>query len=153
VFSRVLTEDWALSWHDRIPSSTVSIVVSVLSRPKASIRSLPGLNLHCGIELANGFSSSPSIEQRRLLAAQMAGGPHLSERYPIDDDFIAALRQTPPANGSRSFRSAGDVTAGASASSTSCSCRSRNYERALHAAQDVHLIRDNFNQASAIRSC
>jgi lysyl-tRNA synthetase class 2 len=55
----------------------------------------------CGVEIANGFGElTDAAEQRRRLAAEMAEKERIyRERYPIDDDFIAALRTMPPACG------------------------------------------------------
>jgi lysyl-tRNA synthetase class 2 len=55
----------------------------------------------CGVEVANGFGElTDPVEQRRRLAAEMAEKERIyRERYPIDDDFIAALRIMPPACG------------------------------------------------------
>jgi lysyl-tRNA synthetase class 2 len=55
----------------------------------------------CGIELANGFSElTDAAEQRRRLEAQMREKERLyGARYPLDDDFLAALAQMPPAAG------------------------------------------------------
>lgn len=55
----------------------------------------------CGIELANGFGElTDPIAQRANLEAQMALKEQLyGERYPIDEDFIAALAHMPPASG------------------------------------------------------
>jgi len=55
----------------------------------------------CGIELANGFGElTDAAEQRRRLEAQMAEKARLyGERYPIDEDFLAALAAMPPASG------------------------------------------------------
>jgi lysyl-tRNA synthetase class 2 len=54
-----------------------------------------------GVELANGFGElTDPVEQRRRLAAEMAQKERIyAERYPIDDDFIAALRSMPAASG------------------------------------------------------
>ncbi|MBU1212190.1 MAG: EF-P lysine aminoacylase GenX [Alphaproteobacteria bacterium] len=50
-----------------------------------------------GIELANGFAENTDAEQvRRGLDAEMAEKQRLyGERYPVDDDFIAALSMMP----------------------------------------------------------
>jgi lysyl-tRNA synthetase class 2 len=105
VFSRVLSEKiepylgtGRITILDEYPS-----VMSVLAKPKAS-DPLVAERFEifiCGVELANGFSElTDPIEQRRLLAAQMAEKDRIyHERYPIDDDFIAALRAMPPASG------------------------------------------------------
>ena len=55
----------------------------------------------CGIELANGFGElTDPEEQRRRLNAEMAKKEaRYGERYPLDDDFLAALSHMPPASG------------------------------------------------------
>jgi lysyl-tRNA synthetase class 2 len=55
----------------------------------------------CGVELANGFGElTDPAEQRRRFEADMAEKLRLyGRRYPIDDDFIAALSHMPPASG------------------------------------------------------
>jgi lysyl-tRNA synthetase class 2 len=55
----------------------------------------------CGVELANGFGElTDPIEQRQRLEAEMAKKQQLyGERYPIDEDFLAALALMPPASG------------------------------------------------------
>jgi lysyl-tRNA synthetase class 2 len=55
----------------------------------------------CGVELANAFGElTDADEQRRRLEAEMAEKQRrYGERYPIDQDFIAALAQMPPAAG------------------------------------------------------
>ncbi len=55
----------------------------------------------CGVELANGFNElTDANEQRTRFEADMALKKDLyGESYPIDDDFIAALGQMPPACG------------------------------------------------------
>ncbi len=55
----------------------------------------------CGVELANGFDElTDVVEQRRRLEAQMAEKQRIyGERYPIDEDFLAALALMPPASG------------------------------------------------------
>jgi lysyl-tRNA synthetase class 2 len=55
----------------------------------------------CGVELANAFGelTDPS-EQRRRFEAEMAEKMRVyGERYPVDDDFLAALAQMPEASG------------------------------------------------------
>lgn len=55
----------------------------------------------CGVELANAFGelTDPS-EQRRRLEAEMEEKARIyGERYPIDEDFLAALASMPPASG------------------------------------------------------
>jgi lysyl-tRNA synthetase class 2 len=55
----------------------------------------------CGVELANGFGElTDAAEQRRRFEAQMAEKARLyGERYPVDEDFLAALAVMPPASG------------------------------------------------------
>jgi lysyl-tRNA synthetase class 2 len=55
----------------------------------------------CGVELANGFGElTDALEQRRRFEAAMAEKERIyGERYPIDDDFIAALGMMPRASG------------------------------------------------------
>ena len=55
----------------------------------------------CGVELANGFGElTDATEQRRRLEAEMVRKHRLyGERYPIDEDFLAALALMPPACG------------------------------------------------------
>jgi lysyl-tRNA synthetase class 2 len=55
----------------------------------------------CGVELANGFGElTDAAEQRRRFVADMDEKQRLyGRRYPIDEDFIAALAHMPPASG------------------------------------------------------
>jgi lysyl-tRNA synthetase class 2 len=55
----------------------------------------------CGVEIANGFAElTDPVEQRRRLEARMAEKARIyGERYPIDEDFLAALSVMPPASG------------------------------------------------------
>ena len=55
----------------------------------------------CGVELANGFGElTDAGEQRRRFASEMTEKERVyGERYPIDEDFLAALDQMPPASG------------------------------------------------------
>lgn len=55
----------------------------------------------CGVEVANGFAElTDADEQRRRFEAQMAEKARIyGERYPIDEDFLAALSLMPPASG------------------------------------------------------
>ena len=55
----------------------------------------------CGIELANGFGElTDAREQRARFEAEMAEKERIyGERYPIDEDFLAALDVMPPACG------------------------------------------------------
>jgi lysyl-tRNA synthetase class 2 len=55
----------------------------------------------CGVELANGFGElTDAAEQRARFAADMDLKQQLyGERYPLDEDFLTALRAMPPASG------------------------------------------------------
>ena len=55
----------------------------------------------CGVELANAFGElTDADEQRRRFEEDMALKARLyGERYPIDEDFLAALRDMPEASG------------------------------------------------------
>jgi lysyl-tRNA synthetase class 2 len=55
----------------------------------------------CGVELANGFAElTDAAEQRRRFEADMAEKERLyGERYPLDEDFLAALARMPEASG------------------------------------------------------
>ncbi len=55
----------------------------------------------CGVELANGFGElTDPIEQRaRLLEAMDEKERRYGARWPIDEDFLAALAHMPPASG------------------------------------------------------
>lgn len=55
----------------------------------------------CGVELANGFAElTDSAEQRRRFMAEMNEKERVyGERYPIDEDFLAALGSMPEASG------------------------------------------------------
>ena len=55
----------------------------------------------CGVELANGFGElTDPAEQRRRFEHEMDEKQRVyGERYPIDEDFLAALGHMPPASG------------------------------------------------------
>ena len=55
----------------------------------------------CGVELANGFGElTDAVEQRRRFEAEMAEKARVyGERYPLDEDLLAALALMPPASG------------------------------------------------------
>jgi elongation factor P--(R)-beta-lysine ligase len=77
--------------------------LAALARPKpGDARVAERFELYaCGVELANAFGElTEPAEQRRRLEAEMAEKQRIyGERYPIDDDFIAALAYMPPASG------------------------------------------------------
>ena len=55
----------------------------------------------CGVELANGFGELTNpVEQRRRFDLEMDEKERVyGERYPLDEDFLAALANMPPASG------------------------------------------------------
>jgi elongation factor P--(R)-beta-lysine ligase len=105
IFSRVLVEK--IEPHLGIGRATIldeyPAVMSALARPKAGdSRLAERFEVYiCGVEIANGFGElTDAAEQRRRLASEMAEKERIyKERYPIDDDFIAALATMPPASG------------------------------------------------------
>ncbi len=76
---------------------------AALARPKpGDARVAERFELYgCGVELANGFGElTDASEQRRRFAEQMAEKQRrYGERYPIDEDFLAALALMPAASG------------------------------------------------------
>ncbi|MGZ5928615.1 MAG: amino acid--tRNA ligase-related protein, partial [Rhizomicrobium sp.] len=76
---------------------------AALARPKPSDPRLSErFELYaCGVELANGFGElTDPMEQRVRFEAEMNEKQRIhGERYPLDEDFLAALAQMPPASG------------------------------------------------------
>ena len=75
---------------------------AALARPAADPRVAERFELYaCGVELANGFGElTDAAEQRRRLEREMAEKERIyGERYPIDEDFLAALAAMPQACG------------------------------------------------------
>lgn len=77
---------------------------AALARPKATDpRVAERFELYaCGVELANAFGElTDPVEQRRRFEAEMDEKARVyGERYPIDEDFLAALPHMPVACGS-----------------------------------------------------
>ena len=83
---------------DRYPASEAALARRCPDDPRVSER----FELYaCGVELANGFGElTDPAEQRRRLEAEMDEKARVhGERYPIDEEFLAALAQMPPASG------------------------------------------------------
>jgi lysyl-tRNA synthetase class 2 len=105
IFSRVMAEK--IEPHLGVGRATIldeyPAEMSALARPKASDpRVAERFEIFlCGVELANGFGElTAADEQRRRLLAQMDAKERIyHERYPIDEDFISALRIMPPTSG------------------------------------------------------
>jgi lysyl-tRNA synthetase class 2 len=55
----------------------------------------------CGVELANGFGELiDPVEQRARFEVEMAEKQRIyGERYPVDEEFLTALAEMPPASG------------------------------------------------------
>ena len=55
----------------------------------------------CGVELANGFGelTDPAEQRHRFTLAMDEKQRRYGERYPLDDDFLAAMAQMPEASG------------------------------------------------------
>ena len=105
IFSRVLVERIEPHLGRTRPTVLAEYPVSeaALARPKAGDpRVAERFELYlCGVELANGFGElTDPHEQRRRFEAEMAEKARVySERYPLDEDFLAALHHMPPASG------------------------------------------------------
>ncbi|MGA2894128.1 MAG: EF-P lysine aminoacylase EpmA [Xanthobacteraceae bacterium] len=104
IFSRVLIE--RIEGNLGIGRATIldeyPAVLSALARPGRDPRVAERFELYvCGVELANGFGElNDAREQRCRLEHEMAEKERIyGERYPIDEDFIAALGEMPPASG------------------------------------------------------
>jgi lysyl-tRNA synthetase class 2 len=105
IFSRVIVEKVEPNLgHGRAtilyeyPSSEAA-----LARPKAADRRVAErFELYaCGVELANCFGElTDAVEQRRRFEIEMDEKEQVyGERYPLDEDFLAALAKMPPASG------------------------------------------------------
>jgi lysyl-tRNA synthetase class 2 len=105
IFSRVLVE--RVEPQLGIGRATIlyeyPAVEAALARRKADdLRVAERFELYaCGVELANGFGElTDAQEQRRRFEAEMAEKARVhGERYPLDEDFLAALALMPEASG------------------------------------------------------
>ena len=79
------------------------VAEAALARPKpGDPRVAERFELYaCGVELANGFGElTDPVEQRRRFMLEMDEKERVyGERYPLDEDFLAALEEMPPASG------------------------------------------------------
>lgn len=106
IFSRVLVE--RIEPNLGIGRATIldqyPLVEAALARPtRADLRVAERFELYvCGVELANAFGElTDAAEQRRRFELEMAEKQRrYGERYPVDEDFLAALARMPPACGS-----------------------------------------------------
>jgi elongation factor P--(R)-beta-lysine ligase len=105
IFSRVLVE--RIERELGIGRATIldeyPAVLAALARPsRKDSRVAERFELYvCGVELANGFGElTDAAEQRRRLEGEMAEKERIyGERYPIDEDFLAAVAAMPEASG------------------------------------------------------
>ena len=105
VFSRVLGE----RIEPRLGEGRATILCEYPAPEAALARPVPGDRrvaerfevYACGVELANGFGElTDPVEQRRRFEAEMAEKLRVhGERYPLDEDFLAALARMPDASG------------------------------------------------------
>lgn len=105
VFSKVLVE----KIEPRLGDGRATILCEYPTPEAALARVKPGepkvaerFELYaCGVELANAFGElTDPVEQRRRLEAEMAEKARVyGERYPLDEDFLAALGHMPQACG------------------------------------------------------
>jgi elongation factor P--(R)-beta-lysine ligase len=104
IFSRVLTHiepklgRGAATLLDEYPGVEAALARPAPHDPRVAER----FELYvCGVELANGFGElTDAGEQRARFEAEMAEKQRVyGERYPIDEDFLAALAHMPPASG------------------------------------------------------
>jgi elongation factor P--(R)-beta-lysine ligase len=105
IFSRVIVErvEPALGVDRPAILYEYPVIEAALARPKPGDARVAGrFELYaCGVELANAFGElTDAAEQRRRFEADMDEKVRLyGERYPIDEDFLAAIAQMPPASG------------------------------------------------------
>jgi lysyl-tRNA synthetase class 2 len=105
VFSRILVEQ--IDPHLGLGRATIlyeyPLPLAALARAKpGSDRVAERFELYaCGVELANAFGElTDAGEQRARFAAAMDEKERIhGERYPLDEDFLAALAEMPPASG------------------------------------------------------
>jgi lysyl-tRNA synthetase class 2 len=105
IFSRVLVERiegnlgiGRATILDEYPAEQAALACTSRNNPRVAER----FELYvCGVEIANGFAElTDAAEQRRRLEREMAEKARLyGERYPLDEDFLAALAQMPQACG------------------------------------------------------
>ena len=105
LFSRILVEKvephlgmGRVTVLDRYPAAEAALARRAADDRRVSER----FELYaCGVELANGFGElTDAEEQRRRFAAEMAEKERIyGERYPLDEDFLAALALMPEASG------------------------------------------------------
>jgi elongation factor P--(R)-beta-lysine ligase len=105
IFSRILVEkvephlgEGSITVLDRYPRCEAALARPCPEDPSFAERFEVYV---CGVELANGFGElTDPVEQRRRFEAEMDEKARVyGHRYPIDEEFLAALAQMPPASG------------------------------------------------------
>ncbi len=87
-----------MTFLDRYPAAEAALARRTTDDPRVAER----FELYaCGVELANGFGELTNpAEQRRRFGLEMDEKQRVyGERYPLDEDFLAALALMPPASG------------------------------------------------------
>jgi len=106
IFSRIIVEKVEPRLGDGRATVLCEYPISeaALARPKdADPRVAERFELYaCGVELANAFGelTDPAEQRRRFMIEMDEKARVYGERYPIDEDFLAALEQMPEASGS-----------------------------------------------------
>jgi lysyl-tRNA synthetase class 2 len=105
IFSRVISEKiepnlglGRATILDEYPISEAALARPTAHDPRVAER----FELYvCGVEVANAFGElTDPAEQRRRFESEMAEKERVhGERYPLDEDFLAALAHMPPASG------------------------------------------------------
>ncbi len=105
IFSRVLSDkvephlgQGRITILDRYPAAEAALARVCADDPREAER----FEVYaCGVELANGFGELTNpAEQRRRFEAEMDEKERVyGERYPLDEDFLAALALMPEASG------------------------------------------------------
>jgi lysyl-tRNA synthetase class 2 len=105
IFSRVLSDkvephlgQGRITILDRYPAAEAALARTCADDPREAER----FEVYaCGVELANGFGELTNpAEQRRRFEAEMDEKERVyGERYPLDEDFLAALALMPEASG------------------------------------------------------
>lgn len=104
IFSRVISERIEPRLGNGRPTLLTEYPMpeAALARPAADPRVAERFELYvCGIELANAFGelTDPAEQRRRFELSMAEKERRYGERYPIDDDFLAALARMPQAAG------------------------------------------------------
>lgn len=105
IFSKILTAyvepqlgEGTLTILHEYPSPEAALARAYAGDPRVAERfEIYG----CGVELANGFGelTDAAEQRRRFVAAMDEKERRYNERYPLDEDFLAALAQMPDASG------------------------------------------------------